>query len=274
MIALEAPSSLEDDAYLKDICTDSAWSVYHIQWSSCYQAYRNDGGNPWSIAAASFPDGLSAAQRKLYENRKSSLRFRSLRGLQVPNCPMCGSAVTGTLDHFLPKEAFPEFSVMAANLVPACAHCNSSVKGRNYKGATSDEWLIHPYFDTLAKGNVWDVQVVPPYEAARFEVVPCSGHAPSVQKRIAFHLKFVLGEQFQRFCANTWATLPQVIRNFSSVEGGISIAETHKQLAKLVDYHVVSMGANAWQSAFHRGLLGDPFAQTFIADKATLLSKS
>jgi hypothetical protein len=120
-----------------------------VQRASCYHAYRIHGGNPWSIAGSKFSEAMGAIQQKLYENRKSVARFKRLRGQQVSSCPMCGSSVTGALDHFLPKEAFPEFSVMAANLVPACTSCNSSVKGRTYKGASPAEWLIHPYFDTL-----------------------------------------------------------------------------------------------------------------------------
>lgn len=268
MITLNAPSSAEDDAYLARICSDPAWSAYKVQWASSYQAYRSGCGNPWSITAAALPDEVGAAQRKLYENRKSTARFNALRGLQLPHCPMCGSAVTGSLDHFLPKEAFPEFSVMAANLIPACSHCNSSVKGRTYKGDTSDEWMLHPYFDTVAKTNVWEVRVVPPYPAATFEAIPCAAHPPSVQTRIAFHLKFVLGEQFQRFCTHAWATLPQVIRDSSAATDAISVAEVKSELGKLLRYHVVSMGANGWQSAFHRGLIDDAPAQQYLAAQA------
>jgi hypothetical protein len=113
-------------------------------------------------------------------------RFKKRRGQQVASYPMCGSSVTGALDHFLPKETFPEFSVMAANLVPACTNCNSSVKGRTYKGESPEEWLIHPYFDMLARSDLWEVRIIQPYPAARFEAVPSSHHPPSIQKRVAF----------------------------------------------------------------------------------------
>jgi hypothetical protein len=165
MIVLTAPSSAEDDAYLNKICAEPGWSAYLSLWASCYDAYRTLGGNPWSIVGSKFSKALGAIQQKLYENRKSVTRFKSLRSQQVAICPMCGSSVTGALDHFLPKETFPEFSVMAANLVPACTSCNSSVKGRTYKGESSEEWLIHPYFDTLASSNLWEVRIVQPYPA-------------------------------------------------------------------------------------------------------------
>ncbi|WP_143273863.1 HNH endonuclease [Bradyrhizobium canariense] len=273
MIALTAPSSAEDDAYLNKICAEPAWANYLGLWASCYQAYRVHGGNPWSIVGSKFPAAMGTVQQRLYENRKSVTRFKNLRSQQVASCPMCGSSVTGALDHFLPKETFPEFSVMAANLVPACTSCNSSVKGSTYKGESPEEWLIHPYFDTLANSDLWEIRIIQPYPAARFEAIPSSHHAPSVQKRIAFHLKYVLGEQFQRACTNAWATLPQHMRNMGPTAGLISVADIHAELIKLVSYHYITTGRNAWLAAFHRGLLGDLPAQAFVAAQATTLTK-
>jgi hypothetical protein len=274
MIALTAPSSAEDDAYLNKICAEPPWVSQLGLWASCYHAYRIHGGNPWSIAGSKFSEAMGEIQQKLYENRKSVARFKRLRGQQVPSCPMCGSSVTGALDHFLPKEAFPEFSVMAANLVPACTSCNSSVKGRTYKGASPDEWLIHPYFDTLASLDLWEIRIIQPYQAARFEAMPSSYHPPPVRKRIAFHLKYVLGEQFQRSCTNAWATMPQYMRDIAQTNGPISGAEIHAELLKLLNYHYVTTGRNAWLSAFHRGLVSDLSAQLFIAARASTLAKT
>ncbi|WP_456797488.1 HNH endonuclease [Bradyrhizobium sp. USDA 4473] len=92
--------------------------------------------------------------------------------MQLQSCPMCGSSVTGSVDHFLPKEDFPEFSLMAANLVPACSHCNSGAKRQTYKGASADERFLHPYFDALAAKPLWLTKIIGPYSAARFEAAP------------------------------------------------------------------------------------------------------
>jgi hypothetical protein len=86
-------------------------------------------------------------------------------------------------------------------------------------------------------------------------------------------LKYVLGEQFQRTCTNAWATLPQHMRNKGPAIGPISVANVHAELTDLVSYHYVTTARNAWLSAFHRGLLGDPLAQAFVAAKATTLPK-
>jgi len=47
-------------------------------------------------------------------------------------CPMCGTGLPRTFDHYLPGVRFPEFSVHPLNLVPCCAECNSM---------KDDDWL-------------------------------------------------------------------------------------------------------------------------------------
>lgn len=46
-------------------------------------------------------------------------------------CQWCLIDTWSDLDHFVPKESFPEFSVMARNLAPCCSKCNK---------AKSDYW--------------------------------------------------------------------------------------------------------------------------------------
>lgn len=48
-------------------------------------------------------------------------------------CPLCGLIPWETLDHFAPKSTFPEFSVLAKNLIPCCWTCN------HLKG---DVWVV------------------------------------------------------------------------------------------------------------------------------------
>lgn len=61
-------------------------------------------------------------------------------------CPFCGGiGRPKTLDHYLPKANYPQFSVLPYNLVPACRDCNT---GKSNSLATNvNEQVIHPYFD-------------------------------------------------------------------------------------------------------------------------------
>jgi hypothetical protein len=80
--------------------------------------------------------------------------YLALRGAsRFGRCPFCSQRDVRTLDHYLPKGAFPEFAVLPMNLVPCCFDCNHA-KLDHTPVAFSDQ-VFHPYFDD------WDdVQVI------------------------------------------------------------------------------------------------------------------
>lgn len=58
--------------------------------------------------------------------------FKVQGDVGVASCQYCCGLHTGgelTLDHYLPKNEFPEFSVLGENLVPCCAACNTRREG-------------------------------------------------------------------------------------------------------------------------------------------------
>jgi|KBSSwiStaDraftv2_1062776.scaffolds.fasta_scaffold102224_4 5-methylcytosine-specific restriction endonuclease McrA len=274
MIPLAAPTGTpDDDAYLVTICQQNAWATPHQPpWLGAYAHYRTHLGNPWNVAPTVFSPDVGEKQYALYDTRRSGKRIQEIRdtpGLLC--CPMCGSGMTGTLDHFLPRDKFPEFSVMLANLIPACSQCNSSGKRQVYRG-DNPESFIHPYFETLAISAIWQIEVLPPFGAATFRAF-ASNILPAPQKaRVSFHLGKLLGKQFHLWAANRWSTLPQVIRNGLSGTGPITANQVQVELTNQLGQHNVATGLNSWQSAFFRGLLNDAGAHAHIAALATPLT--
>ncbi|QIM50818.1 HNH endonuclease [Hydrogenophaga crocea] len=63
-------------------------------------------------------------------------------------CPMCGTTLPKTFDHYLPAEKFPEFSVHPLNLVPCCSICNS-IKNDDWLCAAGRRQYLHAYSDHL-----------------------------------------------------------------------------------------------------------------------------
>ncbi|MEV5006890.1 HNH endonuclease signature motif containing protein [Streptomyces sp. NPDC055692] len=60
-------------------------------------------------------------------------------------CPLCERAQVCALDHFLPKNHFPEYSILADNLIPVCERCNR-LKGDECD-RTDGLLMFHAYFD-------------------------------------------------------------------------------------------------------------------------------
>lgn len=65
-------------------------------------------------------------------------------------CSLCGSPASGTLDHFLPQNLYPEFSIFSKNLIPACK-CNSS-KSKNII------LMYHPQFFDLLSVRIYFIK--------------------------------------------------------------------------------------------------------------------
>lgn len=74
----------------------------------------------------------------------SNIRDEILGIAYLDLCPYCSVATVESLDHSLPSSAYPEFSVLAQNIVPSCGRCNRVKSNVCYK--TAGISLAHPYF--------------------------------------------------------------------------------------------------------------------------------
>lgn len=77
---------------------------------------------------------------------KASIKDIQTEHLRV-KCPYCRVDTAATMDHYLPKEKFPEFSFLPINLVPCCSRCNS-IKGERWI-FNDNRIFINYYFDNL-----------------------------------------------------------------------------------------------------------------------------
>ncbi|MEE4098637.1 hypothetical protein [Pseudomonas viridiflava] len=112
-----------------------------------YNSYVATSGSPHLKAIA-----LSTKQKnclhKAYTNaaKKFGLDWIPLlRSELLGSCPMCGNSALGTVEHYLPKTPFPEFSVFSLNLVPSCSSCNQKRGSKHASGVAHQ--LLHPIFD-------------------------------------------------------------------------------------------------------------------------------
>lgn len=64
-------------------------------------------------------------------------------------CPYCASRSVSTVDHYLSKSNYPNFSITPLNLVPCCADCNSAKDANDDSIEYKNQLLFHPYKDSL-----------------------------------------------------------------------------------------------------------------------------
>ena len=119
---------------------------------AAYRHYDLVGGDPAKIDPLDLTTTVKDALKQkftLTQKRRllSSLRDEAMSSTSNGRCPMCGVGPVLDLDHYLPKEHFPEFSVLSLNLVPACARCNR--KKRTLFGTSDGGRFLHAFYDHL-----------------------------------------------------------------------------------------------------------------------------
>jgi hypothetical protein len=128
----------------------------HAEISTCYAELEKavENGSLHSITASAKLKAISDSLRSCYSgSTKGILAIKALiKEAQVTRllkyCPMCGTTLPKTHDHYLPASVFPEYAVHPLNLVPCCSTCNSTkdddwldaIGNRRYMHFYSDEW--------------------------------------------------------------------------------------------------------------------------------------
>lgn len=63
-------------------------------------------------------------------------------------CPYCGNGKIEEVDHYVPKENYPEFTLYPNNLIPLCNKCNKK-KGDKFVDTRNERQFINFYSDCI-----------------------------------------------------------------------------------------------------------------------------
>lgn len=127
--------------------------------SARYMAYQQHASRLEALQEVRYAAGDAAALRHCFESPTSALdalvrEIRTHLGLWGSSvCPYCGINAPNTVEHYLPRATFPEYSVFQDNLIPACGECNG-YKGDRWREGTGRR-NIHFYFDHLPSNVQW-----------------------------------------------------------------------------------------------------------------------
>jgi hypothetical protein len=118
---------------------------------TCYSDYSKIELNQ-RLAASTYSADEKTALQHTYSSQTTTAKkiieaiTKTQLITQAGCCVSCGIGEADQIDHFLPQEHFPEYSIMHKNLVPICGTCNE-IKSDNIPGVTKD--YFHPMFDKL-----------------------------------------------------------------------------------------------------------------------------
>lgn len=189
-------------------------------------------------------------------------------------CPMCGSMHSGTLDHYLPKNDFPIFSVFSKNLVPACK-CNSK-RREILMGSNPGERVLHPYFDACLGERLLSARFEDLGEVPKVSLVLTIPTTHPEYAAINFHLRSIVERSsILKYLADRWSSLFRkpslVVRSFAqNISAGAKIRILLEDERRALDE--LHKGLNNWNSVFISGLL-DPIVIAWLASRFSMAGR-
>ena len=186
-------------------------------------------------------------------------RLRKNNGLIV--CPSCGElGRPRTLDHYLPKDIFPELSFTLVNLTPMCDWCQGE-KGTDYV-CDDGKIFIHPYFDDVNRPLI-KLRFTPPYEAPVLDIEVFEGLDESLSRLVERHLS---GIDFENRYKNHFSTAYRsVLRAANSCrEGG---RQSFRDCINLLIIIEEGKGINSWDAILYRSVLADDSLMNFLENE-------
>lgn len=164
-------------------------------------------------------------------------------------CPFCAHRDVASLDHYLPRENYPEFAVLPVNLVPCCSGCNGE-KRAFIPNAEGDQ-LFHPYFDDWSMYDLLTANIeIGSYVDVSFGIT-ATGVPDLVRQRAQSHFdRLKLDELYSSNAAAELISKREDFRMTFEADGPEALRQ---DLAREATTRQLPF-RNAWQPALYRAL--------------------
>jgi 5-methylcytosine-specific restriction endonuclease McrA len=185
----------------------------------------------------------------IYNNQENHIAFE---------CQYCtiGSSEE-SFDHYLPKEDFPEFSVLSNNLIPSCSKCNSLKKTR-WKDTGLTRNIINYYYDVLPAQQYLFCTII--YRRGTpiidYSLNNPGGINPNLFRIITRHYERL--NLIERFKKNTNNEVTNIINSLTPLVTSHSLAQASNYLLNDVIVMKSSFGNNYWKAILKEKLATTP----------------
>jgi hypothetical protein len=233
-----------------------------------FLSYNENNGNPVVISPLSLRDytqsNEEAVKRKkslinLYSPKPDKIPFDVLAEMRRKHgllfCPSCGEdGAPGTLDHYLPKEYFPELSICLLNLTPMCNRCQGE-KSSDFLTESEERMFLHPYFDVIDE-CMFEIEILPPFGApSNFIVSIKGGIEQSLKDVVERHIQGIAFiERLVEFCESKHLHLLKIIADDRLDEDPFTAPRLIRKFLRLEQLKA----DNAWAAIYYQSVLNKP----------------
>lgn len=149
-----------------------------------------------------------------------------------------------SIDHYLPRSEFPEFSISFQNLLMSCDFCNSTYKLAQW-GNGSNQHVINPFVNILPN----QVFLVATCVYRNKSIIPSFSIVPTLAMSPLLMRHFALMNLNERYIAK--ATLIETKEMKRKLESEKTIPQKTSALAGFVKDKLIVNKVNTWQHAFY-----------------------
>lgn len=250
------------------------FTTYKPDWKIRIAEYMSKFGNAEKINVSTIAAADKDKFINLYTRPIGTLKTNIidiLRDHTLASCPFCSEAGRPTtLDHFLPKEKYPEFSFLSNNLVPACDACQGAdAKGSKVLNGKGKRIFLHPYYDIPSGIEIMVLTIKAPYsKGTDFELNVNEELDTGLKKLSKRHLKELnIEDRYRRWFKSEFLRLKKLVLGL--LEQGESF---EKVLFFLETAHAQGLlkGINYWDTVFYKSVLSNSDLLEFLKNKNNL----
>lgn len=219
-----------------------------------YEEYNAKNGNPELIDTSAIFTEYKDVLHKMYssESKEIAALKSEVKKITGSYCPLCGLPnEPSTVEHYLPKEEYPEFSIYSKNLVPACFKCNTN-KGRAILDESNKRTSLHVYFEDLCAKHIIELSVAIPYESGAGQIASHSELEPDEVQVVDSHLRlFKINERYRSF-------FPDHYYEFWTGVNALSEFDREKvkfRCQSILEKKIERFGHNYWEVLLYRTAL-------------------
>ena len=166
-------------------------------------------------------------------------------------CPYCLVGTANTVDHYLPKETYPMYSVHSYNLIPACRDCNTN-KGSKIP-FNDNEFFVNPQYDSLCDYEWLSVHIIIDKSIGFKYSINDKMKDENEYSKLSFHFEKL--ELSMLYSSNSSSQFSGERKEFKDIFDSKGPSILKDEICKRRDSWISGHGVGHWKSAYYQSIV-------------------